>query len=1095
MVPDMTNFIESMSTQMADSLTAFTGYGSDTRLYEFTLRDSDDLTLWFNKGSLLVEAFSSQDGLHQLAHTDVLVLSRRPDLPIAKLMGRNASLHISQADASRTRITGIISHAQSLGSDGGLSRYQLRISPWLGLLDQNAHSRVWQEQPIESIIDSILTDYAPHAHWQWSEDTHSLLQQLPARSYCIQYRETDLGFISRLLAEDGLSWRMEQDDPNAPDGHSLVIFADSTHTSACPANPDNGATGLRYAGTGSQQQTDSITALSVAHSLQPARLTLASYDYKAKAITTASTPTDLKLGGQHYSQLPPVEHYDHPGLYAFTDNDQATRHAALRIQAHELRHQYWQGQSTVRSLRAGQRFQIDGNPRLESEATPDTFITSHVTQLGINNLPDTVAEHATLAFGRLSDWLRSTLSQAQADSDPLTTRPEQLDKLIATTERLGYANAFTAIDATRPWRPAQTQQLNHRPTEYGSQTARVVGFDNNHSDNPEQLGNDEICTDQLGRIRIRFHWQDPLDQTNSRASCWVRVAQRSAGGGMGSQFLPRIGQEVQVQFLEGDIDRPVIIGAHYNGQGEAGTAASPNGQQTDSDTSAFTQSSDTRASAQSNLTAGNAPVWHGASSATDEHNNAAAQWGIRSQEYNGSGYNQLVFDDSDSQGRIQLKTTQSGTELNLGHLIHTADNRRGSYRGKGIELRTDAWGSLRAGSGWLITSYGVSHSQSQRQPAGDLPASYGLLHTANKLGASLSQLADSHLSVGIAALKGSSNANASSLNDSAAPIPALSKVMQGMVNANQLDAAQDDASTQNTQPSDQHLPHHTDPIISLIAKNDLSLTARQNIQFNTGETLNLLNAADSQHSTGGTWRIHSGQAIGLTAGGMQKNATAGLQLIAAQGDTTLQAHSDSISLKAKDNLDIKSAQDSIDFAAATDITLRTAGGASIKIAGGNITVQCPGKILVQAGQKSFTGGTSMSYPLATLPTAEWINKQSVRFCFAGSDELVDDMALVDKAYRIVDAEGAVLAAGNIPKDGRLPRIVTDSNKAVNIEIGENKWQRSFSVVSQSRDSEFTNDNVSVEYDPYIARLQKDQNEAFLNKEQLLKLIGNIQGEA
>jgi uncharacterized protein (DUF2345 family) len=95
-----------------------------------------------------------------------------------------------------------------------------------------------------------------------------------------------------------------------------------------------------------------------------------------------------------------------------------------------------------------------------------------------------------------------------------------------------------------------------------------------------------------------------------------------------------------------------------------------------------------------------------------------------------------------------------------------------------------------------------------------------------------------------------------------------------------------------------------------------------------------------------------------------------MQLIAAQGDTTIQAQSDIISLKAKNNLDMKSAQASIDFAAATNITLRTAGGASIKIAGGNITVMCPGKILVQAGQKSFTGGTSLSREMNTWPTVK-----------------------------------------------------------------------------------------------------------------------------
>jgi uncharacterized protein (DUF2345 family) len=104
-----------------------------------------------------------------------------------------------------------------------------------------------------------------------------------------------------------------------------------------------------------------------------------------------------------------------------------------------------------------------------------------------------------------------------------------------------------------------------------------------------------------------------------------------------------------------------------------------------------------------------------------------------------------------------------------------------------------------------------------------------------------------------------------------------------------------------------------------------------------------------------------------------------MQLITAQGDTTIQAHNDIISLKAKNNLDMKSAQASIDFAAATEITLRTAGGASIKISGGNITVQCPGKILVQAGQKSFTGGTSLSNTLPLMPQGDLVIKKDYPF--------------------------------------------------------------------------------------------------------------------
>jgi Uncharacterized protein conserved in bacteria len=157
----------------------------------------------------------------------------------------------------------LINRTECLGSDGGLTRYQLRIAPWVDMLNHTTHSRVWQEQTVDAIVDSVFADYAPHACWQWSEDARNLLRQLPPRSYCVQYRETDLDFISHLLAEDGFSWRIEHDDATAPDGHSLVIFADSTLVSACPANPDNGIAGLRYADAGSHQQTDST--------LQPCR--------------------------------------------------------------------------------------------------------------------------------------------------------------------------------------------------------------------------------------------------------------------------------------------------------------------------------------------------------------------------------------------------------------------------------------------------------------------------------------------------------------------------------------------------------------------------------------------------------------------------------------------------------------------------------------------------------------------------------------------------------------------------------------------------------------------------------------------------------
>lgn len=143
------------------------------------------------------------------------------------------------------------------------------------------------------------------------------------------------------------------------------------------------------------------------------------------------------------------------------------------------------------------------------------------------------------------------------------------------------------------------------------------------------------------------------------------------------------------------------------------------------------------------------------------------------------------------------------------------------------------------------------------------------------------------------------------------------------------------------------------------------------------------------------------------------------------------------------------------------------------------------------------GGGGGSYGLPILPRAEWINKESLRFCFEGSDELAVDMGLVNQPYKIFDSEGAVLAQGNIPKDGRLPRVMTDQNKTARIEIGKNKWQK---YTADATSSELDEDVLSKETapaanDPYIGLMKQGSTEARLSKELLIAFVGDVQGEA
>jgi uncharacterized protein (DUF2345 family) len=572
------------------------------------------------------------------------------------------------------------------------------------------------------------------------------------------------------------------------------------------------------------------------------------------------------------------------------------------------------------------------------------FLITAVTHAGINNLPKALSQQ---------------IAARREHGDDELLAPWVGSEVRAQAVKTGYGNAFQAIRARVPWRPALTSdaglRLNPKPTVDGPLVATVVGADGGTS------GAELIHTDRLGRIRIRHDFQAP-----GEASTWVRVLQRYAGAGMGAQFIPRIGQQVLVDFIETDIDRPVVVGALYDGQGEAGTPATPGGKQSEADTSAYANSTDHAPSAQGNLAGGNAPPWHGASADETGQRNAAAMSGWKTREFAGEGHNQLVFDDSDSQLRVQLASTQHASQLNLGHLIHQADNHRGSFRGSGFELRTDAYGTIRAKQGLLISSFGTQPSEA----AGDNAAGIALAGQLKTLAASFSQAAGTHQSVKLAGHIGSFQANQSALSDKEPPLKALHTSLRGMVDQEGIDQAASDAAKKNTSTAAGKLPHTGDAIVSIVAKAGLAAAAGQDLQFAAGETITLGAGQDLTLASGGSQRIHSGQAIGVLAGATGPGSDAagkGITLIAGKGDIEFQAQADKMQIAAKADVTIQSANAHIDWAAAKKILLATAGGANITIEGGNITVMCPGKITIRAAQKSFVGAEKQDYPLPGLP--------------------------------------------------------------------------------------------------------------------------------
>nr|WP_091660237.1 type VI secretion system Vgr family protein [Massilia sp. PDC64] len=898
----MTN---ALTAQLAAALAQFS---STSRLYELKLEGSDARR---GTGSLLVEAFLANDVVDGIGVRDVIVLSTSVHVDLTYFLGQQACLAISLADGTRIHFSGEISELAQLGSDGGFARYRVRISPWLWRLGQVRNCRVWQEKTVIEIVDSVFESYLPLARWRWSEDTSSFMADVRPRSYCCQYRESDLDFVRRLLAEEGLSWRFEHVD----DGANMVLFADSSQPSAVPEDRSSKLDGgLRYHGVSAVERQDTVQALVAQRRLHVSLSTVISYDYKAKQVVAGSSPSRVPAG----PGLSSLEAFDFPGQYTYADIRQAQRYADLQMEGKEARGQTWHGRSTVRTLQAGTRMRVTGTPRRALGQAPE-FTILRVVSVGVNNLPPPARQALAELFGPVPEllWESTCLDM-----------PKDIALVIERAVKSGYANCFDAIPAALPWRPqlpGSDGRSHPKPTAFGTQSAIVIGPDGSAEPN----GADELYCDRLGRVRIRFHWQD-----SDGASCWVRVAQRLAGGGMGSQFLPRIGQEVLVQFLENDIDRPIIVGALYNGRGEGGIAPTPGGQVgAEGDASLFEYAHDHARSAQGNVAGGNSPVWHGASGARAGHRNMAAQWGIRTKEFGGFGYNQLVFDDTDAQGRVQLKCSHAATELNLGHLIHAVDNYRGSFRGLGVELRTDACGAVRAGSGLLVSSYGIHHAADSRDPVGENAAGIGMLHQAVKLAEAFNSAAVTHKTVGLGAAIGAAEANLSALS--------------GMV---------------------EQLPNPGDPLIAILAKDAFAAHAGQSIQIATGETAMLMSGQDTQLVTGGQMRIHAGQSIGVLGGSIRAGAEAvGVQLITSKDAIDIQAQGDGCAVQARDQADVISANAHVDWAAAKRISLSTAGGANITIDGGNITVQCPGKITVHAGKKRFTDPEKLGFDIPVFP--------------------------------------------------------------------------------------------------------------------------------
>ncbi|GHD57798.1 type IV secretion protein Rhs [Jeongeupia chitinilytica] len=839
-------------------------------------QDQRLLTLQLGEGGafgeqLLPQKLQADEALSRPYRYALECLSPDAELELKTLLGQPAELGIETADGGSVVRAGIVTTAESLGSDGGFARYRLTIEPPLALLRHRRTSRVFQDQSVPDIVKAIVAEHqGRNAVIQSHFAVEFELGQIYApRSYCLQYRESDLDFIQRLLAEEGLSYRFAHEGGEAP-MVTMRVFDDAY------ALPQLAQARIRFHRADATEADDTITGWDSQRQLGPGQASLTSFDYKPTRTGDAASTSGTQQGGGSQAEVS-LDDYDPQTLYYGSDGEDLNRYARLRQQAHDLNKKGFSGEATVRSLEPGRWFTLLDHPAHDFDAPEDReFTVTGVRFTASNNLPDELA--------RLLPSLQGA-------------------KLAAGTQAAPFNARFDAQRRGIPLTPAYAP--HGKPTSRGMQTATVVG-----------PGDGEVHTDELGRIKVQFHWQRTQEHPeyganlDDKSSCWLRVAMPSAGAGWGHQFIPRVGQEVLVDFLEGDIDRPLVTGVVYNGSHPV-------------------------------------PAFSGAGSLPANKTLS----GIKTKEHGGGQYGELLFDDTQGEVRTKLSSEHGKTQLNQGFLIHSRSDGKGTPRGEGFELRTDRHGAIRAANGLLITTEAAngaggnqldrSQAQSQLDAAFELASSLGDVATH--------QLADT-VETGPETVK--DNAKASKTQQG--HLHHLKEALKSW--ANGTNVSKDGKGEQAGQQA----------LIVVSAPAGLAQTTPNSQAIAAGSNLDLIAQRDTQQTSGRRWLHNVGEHISLFVAGVKDQIA--LKLIAAKGKVQVQAQSDNVEINAARDIQ-QAANQHINWNAKQEILL-TSGGAYIRIKGGNIEIHAPGKIDVKGASHSLEGPASTNVVLPKFPVID-----------------------------------------------------------------------------------------------------------------------------
>ncbi|KQE91960.1 type VI secretion system Vgr family protein [Acinetobacter lactucae] len=873
---------------------------------------------------IMLQRIDGYHGINDGLSTELICLSTNPYIELKQFIGCQVAVDQVTDSGQLFRTTGIVTGASQGQSDGAFSLYRLTMQDATSLWHKRRNSRVFMNKSVVDIIEVIFKEWqskSPLFASSLQLDTSGLTKTYDVRPFSMQSNESDYAYLTRIMREESINWLVDEasylvaSNSQSIEAQKLRLIDDNTQFQSLERRT------IRYHRSNATEQYDSITSFIAQRQLQPTAIHV--QRWQADSLSQEDASGSVVSSHQHS---------------ALRDNESLSLEQAWNISPAWISDLKGEDQATASSNSQLEKLNMHLN---QYQALQAKYFTAH------SSVRDTQVGY----WFQLIDYPELEKNHSQQDKEFLILNKhfynqnnlpkdiqDQVEKLLTLShwqnskdsEQERQANEFVVVRRNINVVP-EYDPLKHRPVAH-VQRAKVVS------------DGEEIHVDEWGRIKVRFLFTRTDDHAHDGGaganntdtdSAWVDVLTPWAGEGYGARFLPRKDEIVVIDFFDGNIDRPFVTGRIHEAQ-RSPTKFDIKGQLPDTKKLS----------------------------------------GIRSKEVDGSGYNQLRFDDTTGQISAQLHSSHGSSQLNLGNLSHPKDKAESEGRGQGFELRTDEWGAIRATKGILVTSESSEQAQGEQLTRSNIKENINFHTESNKY---FKELASAH-------------------------------------EVDEPDLGSQDSLKEKfdkwNESSDALVALHSESAMILDSKESLQLAAKQNIDVSTPKNL--------QFFTGKSWIAKALDKISIFA------KHAGIKIKSGEGDVEVAAQKGKMTLSSKQQMHVYSLNDFVRIESGKGILI-TAGGGYIKIQDGNIEIACPGLMELKAGQIQTKGGASLSSQLPAMP--ELKSQYDEHFIL----HYPDGEPAKNLKYRITAEDGQVFE-GVSGEDGKTTVFTKDAMTALNIEV-------------------------------------------------------------